>query len=942
MSGRDCIGQQVYTRGREGVFRSNEGLDTAAKSPSLDPSFIKRTLHPFCIYKPPQELLQQGEQDTARYPEAFTVFHADSGEMVIGRGMFAGTDFTGQRDNIIVHQYVVPRSRKEEFVRRPDMLFRVGGFLTQYDAHVQGKVLPDLDAPVLEQEGRLFSPRELLERLDIDGLRFKQLLWSVMMSAGSGKKVFIILNVPMPESSRYAKQLMELLYSCLPYGLRHQLGFMTYHHEAQGKKQIHVMFVDKGTLRPGDSILDREYLFDFPNGRFLNAELKGNDVYLDFVWENLDNPSRLQDFYAFAEEALQGMEGEEALSVAAYYQLCVLFRTEQGNREYYEANKVGVAGMILRFLTEENVESKPRLDDLFWRLVKSEASALSQPYLEVVVSYARINSASRRLMETLLGGLNLRELAADRKKGAVFFEGLLPYPGLFASITKSLLDIPSRSRMVEDYAGERLSRVKSMEGLQKELSFWKERQPGIFLNTGFHLDVQDLLSRQLKSTENPVEDGREFVIFLQQLYESFHERDVTGRKFCERLHLELSLGLLDELDMERLAFRRSGPLELKHLEQMRFIMGPDAEELADGLDDLRKSKVLLIDNAYVLLKNPLVPNREHWDISSDWLDFYRRFDGFGERKQLQTLVKRFLQVNGQQDYEKVALIFFDGLEDGTGDFRDGASRSTPKRRGRDRDSGNSLAPVQQFGAGKVRFDYANMLEYLEQALDSKERLYSFLQWASAFPPFLDESDKLDAGFAHAVRSHFHRRRKGELRNGKLYKRIRRNAAPSLLRLYETIRLEQASGLTRYMVKNKKAIRLSAVACVALCAIGAGVILTVQAVREPSPPGAGSSPSGTPSVTAPIPSGTPLGASAGTAGSTPAQAASASPDTGASPGGSVQPGASVSPGSGTPLPGVPSVSSGQASALPAGSAGPAATPSQASPAPQTSGTGLTGR
>lgn len=91
------IQQQMYTRERKGVFRSTEGFDTVAKSSGLDVAFIKKVLHPFCMYDAPAELVSRSEKDGALYPEAVHLFHAENGETVLGRSIYQPVDFTGLR-----------------------------------------------------------------------------------------------------------------------------------------------------------------------------------------------------------------------------------------------------------------------------------------------------------------------------------------------------------------------------------------------------------------------------------------------------------------------------------------------------------------------------------------------------------------------------------------------------------------------------------------------------------------------------------------------------------------------------------------------------------------------------------------------------------------------------------------------------------------------------
>lgn len=52
----------MYTRERRGVYRATEGFDTVAKSESLDNNFVKKIIHPFCLYDAPAELAARGEK----------------------------------------------------------------------------------------------------------------------------------------------------------------------------------------------------------------------------------------------------------------------------------------------------------------------------------------------------------------------------------------------------------------------------------------------------------------------------------------------------------------------------------------------------------------------------------------------------------------------------------------------------------------------------------------------------------------------------------------------------------------------------------------------------------------------------------------------------------------------------------------------------------------
>lgn len=180
------IAQQMYTRERRGVFRSTEGFDTVAKSDSLDNNFVKKILHPFCLYDAPAELTARGEKDEAAYPGALHLFHAENGDTVIGLSRYQAADFTGQRSAFFAHNYVVPASRSEEIVQSyGDWLH--ADFAERYTGELGG-TLPELPSIPVVRTDRSPDPIAGLRLLGIDEGIFKALLQAVMLSVAGKKK----------------------------------------------------------------------------------------------------------------------------------------------------------------------------------------------------------------------------------------------------------------------------------------------------------------------------------------------------------------------------------------------------------------------------------------------------------------------------------------------------------------------------------------------------------------------------------------------------------------------------------------------------------------------------------------------------------------------------------------------------------------------------------
>lgn len=180
------IAQQMYTRERRGLFRSTEGFDTVAKSDSLDNNFIKKTLHPFCLYDAPAELAARGEKDETLYPSALHLFHAENGDTVLGTSRYQATDFTGQRSAFFAHNFVVPASRSEEIIQSyGDFLH--ADFAKSYEGELGG-TLPELSAIPVIRTDRRPDPIAGLRLLGIDEGIFKALLQAVMLSVAGKKK----------------------------------------------------------------------------------------------------------------------------------------------------------------------------------------------------------------------------------------------------------------------------------------------------------------------------------------------------------------------------------------------------------------------------------------------------------------------------------------------------------------------------------------------------------------------------------------------------------------------------------------------------------------------------------------------------------------------------------------------------------------------------------
>nr|WP_216675527.1 hypothetical protein [Brevibacillus sp. HB1.3] len=486
--------QQYYTRGRQGVFRSNEGYDTVAKTPGLDNQFIKKTLHPFCVYDAPRQLQERAESNLALFPEALVSFQAESGEMVLGRSVFVGADFTGQRNTFFSHNYVIPVERRDEFIKNPSKIFGVRTFADRHD-DAAGKELPTVD-DIPSEKGLPQDRKQLLGQLGVDERLFKQLLFAVMSSLSAKKKVFISLNVDISASSKNAAHLLEILYSCLPYEMRRHFGFLTFSNEPQSKKHIHVTFVEKGSIRPGGGHSDKDFLFDFSLGRAQNVDLQdGGHEYLDFAWEYVNEPRNLDAFHEFCEEVLAGADHALALNLRTYYELCALYLIEKGRTSVYESKRAGVWQALNSYLGHSSLTRKKRLIELQEMLMRIEIEALSSKRLpdgetikQIIESY-RVTKQERLQMDLirfLMDVLMKAKTARQSSYVAEVYKHLSSNRELFGFMMRTIFGYPQLVKpLFEDYMTERVSAVTGLDQMLKEIRFWSETEPQAMRNAVF-------------------------------------------------------------------------------------------------------------------------------------------------------------------------------------------------------------------------------------------------------------------------------------------------------------------------------------------------------------------------------------------------------------------------------------------------------------------------
>lgn len=754
------IQQHYFTRDREGIFRTNEGFDTVAKSAGLDNGFIKAALHPYCVYKAPQELLARGEADESRYPEAFGVFHADNGDLVIGRTVYVSADFTGQRSAFFTHHYIVPKERQEAFVREPERLFALRGFRDGYDIQ-DGKTIPELDELDYDAAAKPEDPDRLLGRLKLDRTGFLQLLYAVMASLTNKKKVYVALDADVTAGSAEAKRLMELVYRCLPYAMRRQLGFVTYQSEPEGKQHYHVMFVEKGSIRLPDRQLEKDYLFDLPNARIHGVDLSGSEhSHLDYVWEHRRDPAGLQRFYDFCEEALQDAAQPAAFAVATYSQLCGLFRIERGQDSLYEQDRAGTVKSILQYLTAETAGRKKRLNDLLGKLIRKELmDGDSVPTAEFVTPlldyYAFADEGTKTLLIASFALYIRRASSGDIRAAVPLIDPLRKQSAVFLAVLKQLYE--QHPQTAEQYAAYRITASGSVKEFLEEIKFWLMSADDLLLQHFFRNEVLKKMKRLLKAEKSRrFELAKNSYIYFDRLPE--REGKPQFEDFCMQIKLEIQLELMEDLTPTELSY--------EDFMQLEFMLDPPQPDLLHNLNSGERMTLDLLIAVYQVLT---LERRKPSDVVTS-------IEKLGplDLERAQELLKRTLGDKvGPETFGKIACAFI-----------------------------RPDAGARGGGGYEAGYDFDRMLEYVAARTRGTDTIYEFMLWSAGDSRFSGGSG-IDVHYRAALTRYFDRHDPKAFKNKPVQDLLLDVPNEAFAAVFKEIKLKQAPGILQFVLRRKR-------------------------------------------------------------------------------------------------------------------------------------------
>ncbi len=789
------IEQQLYTRERRGVFRTTEGFDTVAASPGLDPSFIKKVLHPYCVYDAPAELTGRSEKDETKFPASIHLLHLESGETILGQNVYQAADFTGLRSAFFAHNYVLSPERSEEQMKQGSWLDTV--FATSYDIE-QGTVLPALaELPISSGSGPDSSPSQILSALKLNEVLFKRLLYAVMQSVATRRKVYIALDVPAEEVTAGAKGLLRLLYTALPYAFRRQLGFMTFAKEPQAKKGIHIQFVERGTLRPKDRNTEKDFTFDLVSGRVTHADASVAKLpYAEFAWYLLQEPAAADAFYTFADEMLSGMEPGRELSIEAYGELSVFYGLEQGMEDLYLDNKSHVLSGLLTYLKPEGgSKQRSRLNELFLTLLSRELDSVKRENVPEEAVAARIGEyfsvaapvVQSRIVDYFIYGVN--NARAQKRMRAVqeLYAVLDRDPQLNRAFFDKVLANESLTKLLfEPYLDNQLKRTESAANVVEVIRRWVTAHPSAIHNNYLLERTASELRERLCSAPNPVQSANEALQRVSVLdrvsTEDTYDTGITARigqseatarpnrkggsqaasqdpayleeltRLADKLAYVINLFMIQDLDLERVDREQLLSIDiLQHGDEVRDWAA------RQGSDVSARTNMMLAARAWLSGEGN---DEEQLETLS-----------LAERNELQRWTRRWLAGElqahpGIAAYEALPMAFYRG------------------------------------GSGSNRLDYPGLIEFVRSHADRTQGLYPFFEWSGSQRMFVRGSNA-HKGYADALVAYFKSHDREAFKSKSAFKPYYARANKAMKPAYDRAKTELSSPLVRMLTGKRK-------------------------------------------------------------------------------------------------------------------------------------------
>ena len=245
--------------------------------------------------------------------------------------------------------------------------------------------------------------------------------------------------------------LLELLYTYLPYETRRRFGATTFHNEPVVKENIHMMFVEPGSIRMRNKAVDQQYVFDFSNQKIKGIEDEVDSYeYLNYAYSALETATELDEFFVYCERALKGLDIQRKLDIHTYNDLYLLFYLEKLDYYFYDVDKVMILEILYTFL-QKNHREKEELVNIFSKLLHREERMKDS---SIVLEYIQHVFEIQRIIEQV-------DVVEFTVKTITYYEGepickdiwnlLEQFPDTYYQVLSYISDIFSYSETIDEY-----------------------------------------------------------------------------------------------------------------------------------------------------------------------------------------------------------------------------------------------------------------------------------------------------------------------------------------------------------------------------------------------------------------------------------------------------------------------------------------------------------
>lgn len=566
------IQQQYYTKTKNGLISKTEGYDTIAKSHKLDDDFIIEVLHKICVYKAPYISVNYGNKVGRGYPEVLTCIHASSGELIIGKTIYRDYNISGEQDQYFVHNYIIPEDMKKPYIMDVRNTLYINSFAEQRGDFEQLEEVEFL--PYNGYESRSESPADLFKKLGITDYIFKNMVYSIIMSAVNKRRVYIRLNAPIGELFKYSRLLLEYLLDSVPYEIRGRIGFTTYRGENLDAEHINIAFISEIMKATDREALRNGYVFDFRNNETKNFGSELNiHSYLDFIIRNLENPRQLEKYYEFIDEIFtKEVDGKIKTSINIYDKLLSLYMNQYSAQNTYLGDRDIFLHILNELLGIKGINMN-KIEEIFEIIIRHENQRMNDEKIvhkpissiKIVVRMFGVSKKIDVLIEKFI--VKCVELC-DLDEITLILEEIKQNSALEKSIITELFGsyAPGKEKLIT-YIKDKIKLLSDIEDIKKFITGWLEVCPKITSDEQFIHSVEDRINLIIYSIINNSQTKLTMVDRLIEMIEYFCNRSETEtERLCEELKQQeedIFKVIFDEFDIEK-----STPNQIKTIENM--------------------------------------------------------------------------------------------------------------------------------------------------------------------------------------------------------------------------------------------------------------------------------------------------------------------------------------------------------------------------------------